>query len=437
MEPVIIGILGIVILLIAILLGIHVGVALGVVGFMGLWWLSDNFTTGLGLLTTSPWSRTAQYAFTCLPMFILMGIFASHSGISEQVFDAANRWLGRLPGGLAVATTVGNAAFGAVTGSSLVAVAVFTKVAFPQMLRFNYSKRFAAGAIAAGGMLGMLIPPSILMVVYGIITQTSIGHLLIGGIGPGLLLTALFCILSFSTALLWPHMAPRADIGYTLKEKIVGMKGTAGVVILAAIIVGGIYTGIFTPTEGGAAGAFGAFLIALAMRKLTWPNFIASLKETAQTTCMIFLIVIGAMVFGKFLALSTLSIKFAEWVGGSGIPPLAIVGIFVVMFLALGCFLDSTSILFITLPVMHPVILSLHLNEIWFAMVAIMAVECGLLTPPLGINVYTLKAVAGDEISLNEVFLGCIPFFFAALSSVVILMFVPIISTWIPSHMLG
>lgn len=437
MEPVIVGILGIILLLITIALGIHVGISLGLVGLVGLWGVTGSFTAGLGLLTTSPWTKTASYELSCLPMFIFMGLLAGESGISQEIFTAAYKWLGKLPGGLAIATVVGNAAFGAVTGSSIVSVAVFTKVAFPEMLRYNYDKKFAAGTIAAGGMLGMLIPPSILMVVYGVITQTSIGRLLIAGIGPGLLLTLLFSILCLAVALRNPLHAPRPMIRFTIKEKLLSLKGTWGLGALIVLLVGGIYTGLFTPTEGGCVGAFGTFVIALVLRKLNWSNFTAALRETIKTTCMIYLLIIGALIFAKFLTLSTLPAVFSAWVVNSGMSALAMTFVFMIMYLAMGCILDSISMMLITLPIIHPVMMSLGVNPIWFAMCVVVAIECGLITPPFGLNVFTLKAVAGDQVNLMEVFQGSVPFLLMAILGLIIILLVPAISTWLPEQMMG
>lgn len=439
MEPLTVGIWGIVLLLLMIGLGIHVGISLGLVGFVGLWALTGNLAAGLGLLTTTPWTKTASYELSCLPMFILMGLLAYESGISQEIFNAAYKWLGRLPGGLAIATVAGNACFGAVTGSSIVSVAVFTKAAFPEMQRYKYNSEFAAGSIVAGGMLGMLIPPSVLMVVYGVITQTSIGRLLIAGIGPGLLLTVLFSIWCLAFALRNPVRAPRSIIKFTIREKLSSLKGAWGVGLLIVLVVGGIYAGLFTPTEGGGVGAFGTFIIALSLRKLNWSNFSGALRETVKTTCMIYLLIIGAQIFAKFLTLTTLPAVFSTWVVNSGMSALEMSFVFMLMYLMMGCILDSISMMLITLPIIHPAMMTLGVNPIWFAMCVIMSIECGLITPPFGLNVYTLKAVAGDQVDLDLVgaFRGAAPFLLMALLALIIMLFLPGISTWLPEHMLG
>ena len=437
MEPLTIGIWSIVLLLVMIGMGIHVGIVLGLIGFGGLCALTGSLGAGLGLLTTSPWTKTASYALSCLPMFIFMGLLAYESGISKEIFNSAYKWLGRLPGGLAIATVVGNACFGAVTGSSIVSVAVFTKAAFPEMQRYKYNTEFAAGSIAAGGMLGMLIPPSILMVVYGVITQTSIGKLLIAGIGPGLLLTLLFSLWCLATALRKPHWAPRPPISFTFREKLSSLKGTWGIGLLIVLVVGGIYSGLFTPTEGGGVGAFGTFIIALTLRKLNWSNFTAALRDTVKTTCMIYLLIIGAQIFAKFLTLTTLPAVFSAWVVASGMSPLAMTFVFMLMYLMMGCILDSISMMLITLPIIHPAMMTLGVNPIWFAMCVIMAIECGIITPPFGLNIYTLKAVAGDQIDLVGAFRGAAPFLLMAFLALLIMLFVPAISTWLPERMLG
>jgi len=442
MDPLTWGVLGFVAVLVLLALGVHVGLALAIVGLVGIVGMTGSVSMGLGLLTTTPYSTTAVFAFTVLPLFIIMGLFATHAGMSGKAFDAAYKWVGRMPGGLAIATTWANALFGACTGSSVVACAVFTRISLPEMHKRHYDKRFACGTIAAAGMLGMLIPPSALMVIYGILTEQSIGILLIAGIGPGLLLTVVFTLGIIGLASLRPQIAPRADIAAPWRDKVRSLSGVWGIMVLVVGIIVGMYTGVFTPTEAGAAGAMGALILALLSRGLTWTNFAAALHEGAQTTAMIFFILIGAMIFARFLVLTGLPSAFVGWVLQAGIPPMAVVILFLAMYLFLGMFQDSISMMSITLPVVHPIIVQLGIDPVHFAMLVVMAIEIGLLTPPVGLNVYTVRSVAsqipeGEDISLDDVFRGIVPFFFLSLIALAVMILVPSISTVLPTAMFG
>lgn len=442
MEAVVWGVAGFLAVLALLALGIHVGLSLAVVGFLGIVGMTGSLKLALGLLTTTPYSTTAVFPFTVLPLFIIMGLFATHAGLSGRAFDAAYKWMGRLPGGLAIATTWANALFGACTGSSVVACAVFTRISLPTMRERGYDKRFTCGTIAAAGMLGMLIPPSALMVIYGIITEQSIGILLIAGIGPGLLLAIVFS-LGIVVATLWnPQLAPRAEIAATWSEKIRSLTGVWGIIALVVGIIMGMYIGIFTPTEAGAAGALGALILALLSRGLTWSRFIAAINEAAQTTALVFFILIGAMIFARFLVLTGLPSHFSSAVTQAGIPVTAVIILFLAMYLFLGMFQDSISMMSITLPIVHPIIVQLGVDPIHFAMLVIMSIEIGLLTPPVGLNVYTVRSVAvqmpeGSDVSLDDIFRGILPFFILALLSLVVMIFVPAISTFLPQTMFG
>ena len=442
MDPMVWGIVGFVAVLVLLALGIHVGLSLAVVGFVGIICMTGSIKFGLGLLTTTPYATTASFAFTVLPLFILMGLFATHAGMSSRAFDAAYKWVGRLPGGLAIATTWANALFGACTGSSVVACAVFTRISLPEMRKRAYDKRFACGTIAAAGMLGMLIPPSALMVIYGILTEQSIGILLIAGVGPGAVLTVIFTLGIVVSALMRPQLAPRSEVVVSWAERLKSLGGVWGIIVLVAGIILGMYTGVFTPTEAGAAGALGALILALLSGGLTWRNFAAALNEAAQTTALVFFILIGAMIFARFLVFTGLPNAFVSWVTNAGIPPMAVVVMFLAMYFFLGMFQDSISMMSITLPVVHPIIVQMGIDPIYFAMLVIMAIEIGLLTPPVGLNVYTVRSVAtqipeGQDVSLDDIFRGILPFFFLALIALVILILFPPISTFLPTAMFG
>ena len=472
------GIIGFVAVLGLMALGVHVGLALAATGFIGMFLMTGKLSLALALLTTTPYSTTAVYAFAILPLFIIMGLFAMHAGLSARAFDAAYKWVGRLPGGMAIATTWANAMFAACTGSSVVACAVFTRISLPEMDRRRYDKAFACGTIAAAGMLGMLIPPSALMIVYGILTEQSIGLLLIAGVGPGLLLTFIFTAGIVVFAARYPDRAPRAPEAVPLKERLFASIGVVGIIILVVGIIAGMYTGVFTPTEAGAAGALGALILALlapyverlfgrfnrtaaaasvdapgdapnaepppvvAATGLTWPRFTAAMREAAQTTALVFFILIGAMIFARFLVLTGLPGEFVDMVHAAEIPTLLIMILFLVMYVFLGMFQDSISMMSITLPIVHPIIVGLGIDPVYFAMLVIMSIEIGLITPPVGLNVYTVRSVAvqmpeGESIRLEDIFKGILPFFFLSIVALIILIAFPEISTWLPYNTFG
>ncbi len=481
------GIIGFVAVLSLMALGVHVGLALATTGFIGMLAMTGKVQLALALFTTTPYSTTNVYAFAILPLFIIMGLFAMHAGLSARAFDAAYKWVGRLPGGMAIATTWANAMFAACTGSSVVACAVFTRISLPEMNRRRYDKAFACGTIAAAGMLGMLIPPSALMIVYGILTEQSIGKLLIAGVGPGILLTLIFTAGIVAVATRYPDRAPRADYAPPFMERLKATVGVVGIVILVVGIIAGMYTGIFTPTEAGAAGAAGALVLALIapfverwvfrtetasaastapaatpanddsgaerppmaegathLEKpgLNWERFSQAMKEAAQTSALVFFILIGAMIFARFLVLTGLPGEFVEIVHAANIPTLLIMILFLVMYVFLGMFQDSISMMSITLPIVHPIIVGLGIDPVYFAMLVIMSIEIGLITPPVGLNVYTVRSVAvqmpeGKDLTLESIFRGILPFFFLSIVALIILIAFPPISTFLPSQMFG
>lgn len=440
MDLTLLGISGVCMLVFLLFLGIQIGVAMAITGLLGTYILTGSFNMAIQLLTTTPYATTAVFEFTILPLFVLMGLLATNAGLSHSAFDAAFKWLGRLPGGLAVATTAANALFGACTGSSVVSCAVFTRISLPSMREHDYDKKFACGTIAAAGMLGMLIPPSALMVVYGILTQMSIGKLLIAGVGPGILLTAVFSAGIVALAYFKPHLAPPAREHYSWKEKFRSLAGIWGIAAIMFGIIAGMYGGLFTPTEAGAAGAFGALILALVSKKLSWKSFFNALTESSRTTGLIFFILIGAMIFARFLTLTQLPNNFARFVTESGFTPEIIISLFLIMYIVMGMFLDSISMMSITLPIVHPIIVELGVDPLYFALLVIMSIEIGLLTPPIGLNVYTVQSAAkqipeGKDIVLQDIFKGIFPFFILSLLTLVLLFYFPSIITFLPNTM--
>lgn len=435
MEPQSVGYLSILALLVVMVAGMPIGVALGLIGFAGLWLVTGSIDAAIGLIQVSAYSRVIDYSLSALPLFILMSYLALASGMSTDIFNAAAKWMGKVPAGMAVATVIGNVIFGAICGSSMVSTTVFTKIAYPEMIRFKYDLQFTCGTIVGGAMLGMLIPPSILMVLYGVITEQSIAELLLAGIGPGLLLATLFAIYCYLIGRFRPALAPKPSVTYSRKEKMASAASLTPVAVVVCVLIGGLYTGLFTPTEAGGAGALAVLGIGLAMRRLSLSRILWAISESTYVNATLFLILIGALIFGKFVAVSNIPKIMTGWVIASGMPTLIMISGFLVIYLIMGCFLDSASMMLLTLPILHPLIVNLGLNPIWFAMLVVMAIEIGLLTPPFGLNVYAMKAAVGGEIDLPIIFRGAVPFALISVIALVIMMFVPAISTFIPSTM--
>ncbi|RLB05139.1 MAG: C4-dicarboxylate ABC transporter permease, partial [Deltaproteobacteria bacterium] len=373
--------------------------------------------------------------YTVIPLFIIMGGFAGSSGLTHELYQTFDKWFRRLPGGLGVATIGACAGFAAVSGSSVATAATMGTVALPEMKRFKYHPRLATGCIAAGGTLGFLIPPSIGFVVYGMLTEQSIGKLLIAGMFPGLTLAAAYIAIVVIKVKINPSLAPTSPEPVSWKEKFSSLKGIWETLAIFLLVMGGIYLGFFTPTEAGAIGATTLFLAALIKRKLTWHNLFASLQEAVRISVMVLFLVAGANVFSYFLALSTIPTQVAAWVAGLEVSRYVILSIIVVSYLFLGCFLDAISMMVLTLPVIFPVILALGFDPIWFGVIAVLMMEAGLITPPMGLNIFTVAGVAKD-IGVEEIFRGAMPFLISIFVIVVIITIFPKIALFLPGMML-
>ena len=432
MDPFIIGILGLFMLIVFLAIGLPIGISMGLVGFLGLFIMRGD--AAFATLYTIPYSSMASWSLSVVPMFLLMGYIAFYAGFTKDAYEAAYRWVGRLPGGVAIATLFGAAAFGACCGSSVAATAALGKIALPEMRKFNYSTRLASGVVAMGGTLAALIPPSILLVLYGIVTEQSVGKLLIAGIFPGLLSMTLFSLLVLARAVINPKLAPRGESS-TIKERLLSLKNAIGILLIFLFVIGGIYTGIFTPTEAGALGAFITLLLSLVMGRMRWGNFKEAVMESLRVTSSVFLIVLGAYIFIQFLAVSRMPIELSEWVASLPINRyLILIGI-IIVYLFLGCFLDAIGLLLLTVPFIFPAIKALGFDPIWFGVLVVKLIEIGLLTPPVGIQTYVLKGVAPD-IRLEDIFLGFLPFFMVDLFLVIgLLIIFPEIATFLPSMM--
>jgi C4-dicarboxylate transporter, DctM subunit len=436
MDQIIIGLIFAVIMVISILIGIDVAVALMATSFVGMWFIGD-FYTACSLFGTTAFGTLAEYVLAAVPLFIMMGLLGNMSGATEDLFDSANVLLARFRGGLGIATVLANAVFAAITGASIVSAAVFSKVAYPQMKRLGYEKKFALGTVAGSSSLGMLIPPSLLFIYYGYLTTESIGRLFIAGILPGLVLTAIFCVGIWIMVTLKPELAgrPRDEIP-TIKNNWlwVVLKPWASV-LLILITLGGIYSGVFTPTEAGALGAFIALIIALFRGRFSWGGLWQQLIDVASTVGCIFILIIGAQMFSRMLAFSTLPAALTNYIMGLSVPPYVIILLLLGMYLVLGALIDSGSIILITTPIAFPIITSLGYDPIWYGVVCVLSSEIGLITPPFGLSVFVVKSVLGDEVTVEEIFRGAFPFVIMMAMAVAIICLFPSLSTWLPNRM--
>jgi len=433
-DPPIIGLIGIGVLIVLILLGVPIAVSSSVVGFVGCIVLL-GLKPALGVMYMVPLDKVATYSLSVIPLFILMGGFALYGGIGHELYTACVRWLGRLPGGLAMATTAANGLFGACSGSSLAAAATFTKLSVPEMARYNYHPRLSLGVIAASGTMAAMIPPSGMMVVFCAFANVSLGKLLVAGVIPGVLEGIIYMLSIYVRARMNPKLGPRVDMRVPLKEKLFALRYLLSAAVVFLVLVGGIYRGIFSPTEGGAAGAFVIFLIVISRRKLSWSNIVLSVRETVTTSAMIFFIIVGAMVFAQFLAVSRLPHSFAVMVTEQAVPPLLVVVMILGMFIFLGTFLDAVAMMALTLPVLFPLIESLGINGIWFGILVIKMTEIALITPPLGLNVYVVKGLAPEDTRLEDIFAGVMPFLLMDIVVLALIIVFPQIVLWLPTTM--
>jgi tripartite ATP-independent transporter DctM subunit len=434
MDPLIMGLLGLAAIFVLILLGMRIAFATALVGFVGLWIMKNMVVAGkvVGFL---PHGIVAHYSLSVIPLFIIMGYYAFYAGMTDDIFFTARQWIGHLPGGLAIATVFGCAGFAACTGASTASAAIMGRVAIPEMQKYGYHPRLAAGVVAASGTLASLIPPSVILVVYGIITEQSIGALLVGGFIPGVVSAAIYAGMIYTRVKLFPELGevqPRAS----WKARFVSLRRTWGVLLLIFLVIGGIYSGVFTPTEAGGAAAFSAFLMALFMHKLTMERLKESLLETGRTTIMIFAIIVGVLIFVRFLALTGLPTRFAEFILALPVPRLLILILILCVYIFLGMFLDAIGMLMLTLPIVFPAVVALGYDPIWFGIIAVKMCEICLITPPVGLNCYIVRSVA-PNISLEEIFRGVIPFVAMDILTVGVFIVFPQIITFLPSKMMG
>lgn len=426
------GVVGILLLFVFLALRTHIGVALSLIGFGGISYIID-MDAGLNLLGMVPWEEGSSYTLSVIPLFILMGQFAFSSGISQDIYKAVHNWMGHLRGGLAMATIVACSGFAAVCGSSLATGATMAKVAIPEMEKYGYNLSLSTGCVAAGGTLGILIPPSIGFIIYGILTEVSIGKLFMAGILPGLLLASLFILAIYIQCLINPEMGPKAA-PTSWKVRFKSLYSTWTMLSLFALVMGGIYFGVFTPTEAAGIGAFGSFVIAVARRKLSIATFIDSLLATGNMTAMIFLIIIGANIFSNFLALTGIPFMLADSIVALALPRMVILMMIILVFILLGCVMDCYAIMILMVPILFPIIKAMNFNPLWFGVIMVIVLEVGLITPPVGLNVFVIKGAVPD-VPLTTIFKGVWPFLIAAVVCITIIIIFPEIVYYLPSKM--
>jgi len=432
MSPCAIGLIGLAILIVFLFARIPVGFAMAIVGFVGFVQLV-NLDAALSLLARDIFSTFSSYGLTVIPLFIFMGQVSFHAGISRRLYDTAYAFIGHRPGGLAMATVGACTAFGAICGSSPATAATMATVALPEMKRYNYSMELGAGAVASGGSLGMLIPPSVVFIVYGIMTEQSIGKLFMAGILPGLLIAGLFCLAINISCRRNPALGPpgpRTDWPGRIKS----LKGTGETLLLFIMVMGGLFAGIFTPTEAGAIGALCSIGIALMGRNMSFEKLKLSLFETTRTACMVMVIVTGAVIFGHFLAVTRIPFDLASWVASLPLPRFFIMMVIIAVYLFGGCFIDALALILLTVPIFYPVIMALNYDPIWFGVIIVLVTQMGVISPPVGINVYVVKGVA-PEIPLGTIFKGVIPFLIALVIGTILLIAIPQISLFLPGLM--
>jgi tripartite ATP-independent transporter DctM subunit len=433
-SPDTIGLIGIAVMIVLLALRMPIGIAMLLVGIVGFAVL-NGIGPALSVLGTYPYSYSAVYELAVIPLFVLMGNAAGASGMSRDLYAAAYAWVGHWRAGLASATVLACAGFAAVSGSSVASAVTMGKVCLPEMRRYNYDPRLATGTVAAGGTLGILIPPSTAFVIYAILTQESIGRLLLAGFLPGLLLTVLFMITIAVWSRLRPELGPPGPLA-SRRERVDTLGRAGPIVLIVGSTIGGIYLGVFTPEEAAAVGAALALAYAAWRRTLGRGALATTLLDTVKTTAFVFLILIGALVFGPFLALSGLPVKLATWLVDLELPRILILLVLLFIYVILGMFLEGFSILVLTLPIVIPIIKALNYDPIWFGVVMVIVLEMGLISPPVGINVFVVKGLVPD-VPMGQVFLGILPFWLAMIVGVALLIALPDIALIVPNTMIG
>jgi C4-dicarboxylate transporter DctM subunit len=432
MSTNVVALVGFVALFGLMLLRVPVGMAMGLVGVGGFAYLSGS-GPALKMVGQTSMRTVTDWNFAVVPLFLLMGSFATTSGMSRELFRAANGFLGHLRGGLGIATIAACGGFAAICGSSVATAATFSRVAYPEMRRYGYPQSFATGVIAAGGTLGIMIPPSTVFAVYGLITQQDIGKLFIAGIIPGIIAILMYMATITIIGYARPGYLP-AGIRASWGERLEGMRNVWATLLLFAFVIGGIYGGLFTATEAAGMGAAGAFVIGIARRRLSGPDILRSLLEATRTTAAVFTVLIGAILFGYFLTITQTPQKVTEFMTGLGIGRYGVLALIMLMYLVLGCLMDALAMIILTVPIVFPVIVALGFDPIWFGVIIVMTVELGLIHPPVGMNIFVIKSVV-EDVKISTIFYGVLPFIITDIIRLILLIAFPILALWLPSKM--
>lgn len=432
LTPEIIGWLGIGGFLILLVLRVPVAYVLSIIGIIGYWLIAGS-KPALTIAGMIPFSSISNYTFSVVPLFLLMGYFAFHGGLVSDMFKTGKAWFGHIPGGLGHATILGGAAFGAVSGSGIASTATLSRITVPEMIRSGVDKNLAYGVVASAGPLASMIPPSMIMVIYAIITESSVAKMFIAGIIPGILIAILYMAMIYIRVKLNPSLAPPLS-KVSFKKRVISLKYTWGLVLLALIIIGGIYTGLFTPTEAGGIGAFSAFILALCLKRINKEVMKNSLVETIKTTSMVFLVVVSSMIFGYFLGITRIPNNLSDFLTSLPVDPMLIIVGIVFMYLILGMFIDMISAMFLTLPIIFPTIINLGFDPIWFGIVLVFLTEVALVTPPLGLSLFVIKGVIPNS-ELKDIIKGCLPFIVIDLIILALLIAFPEITLFLPNKM--
>jgi C4-dicarboxylate transporter DctM subunit len=429
MEPVTVGIIGIVCLLLLLVLGIPIAFALSAVGAVGMIIVAGLPAT-LSQISLIAWGRGTDFVLICIPMFIFMGQIVYHTGIAADLYEVLQKWLGRLPGGLAIASVGACGGFGAVTGSSVACVATMGSIIMPEMQKYKYNERLSAGVLASSGTLGILVPPSLGFVFYGILTDTSISALFIAGIVPAIITILIFSAIIYIRCIVNPALAPRGPrSGW--KERIVSVKKVWPVATIFIVVIGGLYGGFFTPTEASGVGAVGVVVVSLIQKKLNWQRFKMALDDTGVISAMIFIIIIGGYLISRFLAITDITTYLVDGVAVLNPNKYLFIFLIFLLYFILGCMMELFGMAVLTLPFLFPIVIQLGIDPVWFGVFSMIMAEIALITPPIGMNVFVMRSIA-DHVSMESIFIGIIPFLFAEILLLVLLVIFPEIAIWLP-----
>ena len=423
MSNEIIGGIGLAAFLLLMFLGVPIAFTFALVGGIGTITLI-SFQAGMNNLTVIPFSWATTYSFSCLPMFVLMGFIIAESGITSDLYSAAYKWLGRLPGGLAMASLIACAFFSALSGTAIAAAATIGTICYPEMRRFRYDPGLASGVIATGATMDIMIPPSIPMIIYSMVSEVSVGKMFIAGFGPGLLEVILFCLFIFIMVKRNPSLAPLSAERCSFLEKVKGLKGVVPIIVVFLLVFGGLYGGVFTPTEAGAIGVIASIAVCWVMGRLPWPGLRSALAQSVRLTGTVFMMIIGVMLFNTFIALSGLAVRLSDGVAHLGISPLLFLAIVLFLYLPLGALMDEASMMLLTIPFYMPTVQALGIDPVWFGILIILAWQIGLVAPPVGLIAFVTQGVL-KEVPLETVYKGCLPFIAALVIVEIVVLFVP------------